>query len=261
MADTNYPRNLISRRGWKKGIEAVDIINNCSDAIIGHWIEGTYESCIDLTLGPGMERLKEESLPNKSVPNLSCSLLGALYLYEHFKYLPANDGKKLWDENTDVPDEMVSPDNYTILAKYFVVGWLIRNVHFYHIEYPHGFSKKKEYDAFKNKAEGVAEKRNIDAAYLKEWEELKFAVGSDKLRIAKLKGEARVNHNPTNLNFWHFTIDSYPAEDDVKAIANASDGWRYNMAANLADYLRRSFKYIEDSTDIPQISDSSLWEI
>ena len=83
MAETIYPQNIISRKGWKKGIEAIDILNNCPNAIIGHWVKGTFDSCVDNSLGEGMERLSEEALPTKDLPNLSCSLLGALYMFEN----------------------------------------------------------------------------------------------------------------------------------------------------------------------------------
>lgn len=260
MTDTIYPRNLISRKGWKKGIEAVDILNNCPDAIIGHWIQGSFDSCMDYSLGEGMERLSEDALPTKNLPNLSCSLLGALFLLEHFKYLPAEDGKKPWVEDTEIPEEMIMGKNFTILSNFIVVGWLIRKVHSYRVKYPHGFSKKKEYDAFRDKAIEVATKRNINAAYLKEWDNLVLAGQNQSQRVAELIGEARVNHDPTNLNFWHFTIDTYPAESDIKPIKNASDGWKFNVATNLADYLRRSFFCIDESTTIPQVTDKSIWE-
>lgn len=260
MINTSYPRNLISRKGWKKGIEAIDIINNCPDAIIGHWIKGTRESTLDSSLGQGMERITEEALPSKDIPNFSCNLLGALYYFEHFKYLPTEDGKKPWEGDTDIPDEMITEKNFTIISNFIVVGWMIRNVHLYKMKYPHGFSKKKEYDALRDKAIDVAKKREVNAAYLKEWDDLILAEGNQNQRVAELIGESRVNHAPTNLNFWHFTIDTYPAENDIKAIKNASEGWRFNLAANLADYLRRSFIFIDDSTDIPKITENTIWE-
>lgn len=260
MAETIYPRNIISRKGWKKGIEAIDILNNCPNAIIGHWVKGTFDSCVDNSLGEGMERLSEEALPTKDLPNLSCSLLGALYMFEDFRFLPADEGKKPWVEDTDVPEEMITEKNFIILSNIIVVGWLISKVHLYRMKYPHGFSKKKEYDTLKEKAIEVARNRSINATYLKEWDDLVLAEGSQNQRVAELIGEARVNHDPTNLNFWHFTIDTYPAESDIKPIKNASDGWRFYMAANLADYLRRSFMYINESTTIPQITEKSIWE-
>lgn len=215
---------------------------------------------IDVSLGEDMPSLKMEALPIKRIPNLSCSLLGALFQLEHFHFRQENDGKKSWEEDADVPDAMLTNEaNFVYMPEVTVVGWKIAFVESCVIPYKHPFQKKSEYDAKKQGAEEVGRKRGIDV-YLKEWEELTSAPQNSRLRIADFEGRAQVNHVPTNLNFWHFTIDSYPAESDVSYLKKASEGWRENMAVNFADILRRTFIYITDTTDIPPISDASIWE-
>jgi len=260
MANPQYPHDILPRKSWKKGILLKDVISCCPNALIGRWLEGPKESFLDDSLGDDMVALFPEALPVKSVPNLSCCLLGALFLYEHFHYHQINEGNKPWVGNTDIADDMLTTDNYIFMPKVTVIGWMINEVERYTIEYEHVFQKKKDYDKIKSAASQIADNKNIDVAYLKEWEELTSDPSNEKNRIAELKGGVRVNHDPTNMNYWHFTIDSYPAESEVNPLKNASDGWRKNMAVNLVDFLRRSFVHITESTTIPAITNSNVWE-
>ena len=61
------------------------------------------------------------------------------------------------------------------------------------------------------------------------------------------------------LNYWHFTIDVYPAEGDMNPLKNASDGWRRNLAANLCDFLRRCYEIIADDNQVAAVEDETLW--
>ncbi len=260
ITNLQYPLDLVSRLSWKHSIQAEDIVACCPDAIIGHWLEGPKERHLDFSLGDDMVALQPDSLPLVRIPNLSCSLLGALFHYDHFHFLQTNEGKTPWTGESDITDTMLTTDNYTYMPEITVIGWTINGVASYVIEYEHIFQKRSDYNNVKNTSANNYKKRGIESVFLKEWENLKVDPNNDKRRIAELKGGVKVNHAPTNLNYWHFTIDSYPAESDIKPLKNASDGWRKNMAANLVDYLRRSFIYITEETAIPTITDTKVWE-
>lgn len=256
MAKPDYPSEILPQQGWRQCICTQDLVERCPDAMLGHKLDGTLEQCIN----PEDDSIYMSVLPVDCIPNLSCSLLGTFFKVNHLHFLPDNEGKTPWEEGTVVGDEMMCKDNYNHYSDITVVGWKAREVQGKPLPYDHVFDKKTLYDAFKEAAKGIAELRKVEV-YLNEWEDLKKNPANSKLKIAEVVGEARVNHDPTNLNYWHFTIDIYPAESDIKPLKNASKGWSRNIATNLCDFLRHCYEIIENDAQVAVIDEKSLWEI
>ena len=254
-----YPHEILPKQNWREGVLSSEIISICQDAILGHMLNGQQEDCFDSSLGEDMLSILPEKLPLNRMPGLSCCLLGTSFILEHFHFLPNNDGKAPWHEGISVPEEIVNEDNYTYYPDVTVVGWQLKEIHEYKIPYIRKKKKKKEYEEFKDKVLAVSKKSNVAIIYLEEWEHLLENPEDKNYRIVNLFGEARVNHAPTMLNFWHYTIDLFPAENDAKPLTKVSDGWRFNMAENVCDILRRNFILISDDSDIPQIGDEKIW--
>ncbi len=258
MIPHQYPREILPSLGWKKGIKASDIANQCKDALVGHLLEGEEKDLMDFSLGEDLPQIRLEALPYKRVPNLSCSLLGVFFLPKHFHFLPKNEGEKTWEEDVEISEGLLVDDNYRYIEKIIVVGWSLTDIHQWPIKYSRSFAKKSDYDAFKKKSEEISKVRNIDMFCQEEWIRLKRDPNNSNLCIADAIGEAYINHDPTKLNYWHFTIDMYPAdsEDRVKGIGKK---WSNSMAIRLGDYLRQTFVIVGDTFPIPQITDKKLW--
>lgn len=253
-----YPSDILPQQGWRQCISASDVISCCKCALLGRKLDGEIVNCIDVSDGEGRWSIYMNALPITSVPNLSCSLLGALFKPHYLHFLPEGTGKQPWTGEETVTDEQIT-GNYSYFDSVTIVGWSIEKVHHLVLPYKHSFLKQNEYTQFRENAIEIATKRNLAQIYLKEWTDLMLSPTNSQLRIVDVFGEARVNHAPTMLNYWHFTIDLYAAENDFSPLKNASKGWRHNLALNLCDYLRHSFSLITDETDIPVIEDKNLW--
>lgn len=259
MADYRYPLEILPKETYRQEIDPAAIIEHQQRALLGHMLVGSENDSIDYSLGPDMPAIYQEALQIKRIPNLSCSLMGCCFCIENFHFLPQNKGKQPWIDDYQVEESLLeNKENYDYYPEITVVGWLLANIHLHPIPYKRSFGKKSEYDVFAQKARGVAENRKIDM-YLAEWNELKAKATDNELPAAEVKGQARVNHAPTNLNYWHFTIDFYSAEDDTKPQKNISGAWRNNMALNLWDYLRHTFDVLKSEEQIPRITDQSIW--
>lgn len=256
----SYPKDILPHKGWRECICVDEIIKCCPDAIIGHLIEEKQEDCLDTTLGDDYVRLRIDALPYKRIPNLSCSLFGAKFQPQHFHFLPINKGRESWQGNVDISDELLKDDNYRFISDIVVIGWKITNLHKWPVKYTRSFDKKSDFQSFSEKAEAVAKLRNIKLLCIQEWEKLIKELGPTQTKRVCIDvwGEARLNHDPTMLNYWHFTIDCYSADDDTNPILNIKN-WRNNLAIALGDYLRQVFFFVNDATIIPQISTEKLW--
>ena len=253
-----YPREILPCLGWKKGIKTSDVIDTCNEALLGHFFEGKIDNLIDSSLGEDFRQIRLEALPYKRIPNLSCCLLGAKFLPQHFHFLPNGEGKETWDENFEVSDELLTKDNFRYIEDIFVVGWTLSKLHHWPIIYQRSFDKKSNYDTFKKSSEELSKKRKIDQYIQEEWERMKRDSGTNLCTVTTI-GESCVNHDPTKLNYWHFTIDMYPS-DSENSVKDINKNWREGMAIRLGDYLRQSFVIINDPSSIPPITNKELWE-
>ena len=259
MADYLYPQGILPESTYRQEVNPAAIIEHQPLALLGHMLNGSEKDCIDYSLGEDMPVIYQDALQLKRVPNLSCSMMGCCFSIEDFHFLPQNKGKLAWKGDRQIEESLLEDkENYRYYAEITVVSWMLANIHLHPIPYKRSFGKKSEYDEFVKKANDVAQKRKIDI-YLAEWDELKAKTNEKELPVAEVKGLARVNHAPTNLNYWHFTIDFYSAEDDTNAQKNISGAWRNNMALNLWDYLRHNFDILRSEEQIPKIIDQSIW--
>ena len=93
----------------------------------------------------------------------------------------------------------------------------------------------------------------------KEWNDLLEDEDNKKLRIADFTGESRCNHAPTMLNYWHYTIDLYSADDSKTPLKKISKGWREKMGLYLQDYLCNSFLLLKEEAQVARIDDEHIW--
>ena len=228
--------------------------------MLGHLLVGTCKECIDDTAGEGMEFIRRDVLPLKRMANLSCSLLGTSFSLPCFHFLPDNEGKKPWKESVSVSEEMLSEQNYNYYPEVTVVGWGIQALESRPLPYPRLFAKKTEFEAYQKSAVDVAAERNVEIVQ-QEWAELLEDEQNKKMRVADFKGETRCNHAPTMLNYWHFTIDLYAANNNDNPLKRISKGWSEKMATNLQDYLCRTFVHLTDEAQVPRIAYEHICEI
>ena len=240
MAENEYPKHILPEVGWRVGITGGEIRSLCEDAVIGRRMDGSIEDYTEQRLGELY--LKSDALVLDSIPNLSTNLLGTVFRYEDFRFKQKEKGKDSWDGVSE-PDDLISNQNYEKhTGQMSVIGWEIKELDGVTFPYKRNFPKEADYKAFKDKAEDI---------YLEEFG--KLPVDDNKIRYKEMEGKIMLIHMPTNLNYWHFTIDLFPFEDKAKAIKNAKSSWREMMAYNVRDILYNTFLIISEDSDYPKI--------
>ncbi len=258
MESKEYPVHIIPTEGWNHDIKCDAILYVCGNAMIGRRIEGCAEDCIDSSLGEDAIFLKEEALATDEIPNLSTSLLGAKHEIDDFSFRQTGQGKAPWDkEEVSISAFCVDKDFVRIDTEFIVAGWSLFGLNNRDVPYRKTFNKKKEYDAFVDSVNKANESPNKEKIYLEEYEKLPKNEAGDS--YGEYNGKVIVNHAPTKLNYWHFTVDLYPVDSPDKPLKGVKGAWREMMAENVADYLRRSFYILPDSDlNLPPLIDK--WE-
>lgn len=257
---TKYPEELIPQESWEHEISVEDILNNNQDALIGRWVKGCKTDWVDYSLGEDMPILRDKAIDMARMLNISCSLLGALFLPEHFCFITQGKGSELWKESnySAIPQEEICENNYRIDKEIFVVAWSIHDIHGMMVPYSRTFADEGSYNLFAQNVKNVVENRTSDEdlRVVAEWNELKR--NNNGAYEAEIYSQLRVSHAPTYLNYWHFLVDAYPADDDDNAVLARKNAWQKSLTLNIWNALSSSIVIIEEGTDIPQLS-SSLW--
>lgn len=258
MTIPSYPREILPQPIWVQTIVVGDILKSCPNALLGHMLVGNYKECVDDSAGEGMDFIRRNALPLARMANLSCCLLGTFFLLHYFHFLPTNEGKKPWKAGVQVSEELLSVDNYSFFPEITNVGWPLLKLEGFPLPYLRKFTKQKEFTSFQDNVVAVAKERNREIV-LHEWAELTEDKDNKNLRVADFIGEVRNNHAPTLLNYWHFTIDMYSANDDKDPLKKVSKGWGEKMATNLQDFLCHSFVLLTETPQISTITDEGIW--
>lgn len=243
MENNEYPKSILPEKNWRKGISGSEILSCCKDAIIGRRIDGKKEEVIDESLGDDVKTLSEIALPTNRIRNLSTNLLGARFGLNEFKFNPRGNGKLNWNEEEEILEPIIIGQDFECLdiENFFVVGWYVNKVEGYMIPYTRTFESKKNYDKFIGQIK-PASKDDMDSIYFEEYEKLALVKNGRKIDFT---GSLKVNHQPTRLNYWHFTIDLYPAYEFEKPIKDEKSAWQRLMVENVWDYLRRTFLLLD----------------
>ncbi len=241
MQKTSYPPGLVPKVEWKTKLQTDVLLKQICDFCVIRRIDGSPETCIDQSLGTPI--LRSNTLRAKDVINMSVSLLGALFLLEHLEFRQVGAGKDNWN-GKKVGNSLLSSDNFQVVEQpFFEVVWSASEIHNQPIPYKKEVTKVSAFNQLKQDVERVSK------VVLGEFEVYKATE-------LPLKATTRLNHCPTNLNYWHFTFDTYPA-DGAKPILK-EDAWRKRVLEKAAkDILRISFFRIHDR-EIPTIP-PELW--
>lgn len=245
-----YPTHILPTKGWSKKIPTKELLNICSEALIARRFDGTYDQCVDLSLGEENTSLRFSKFRIEELPNISNSLVGTPHTLKDFCYSQKKNGREDWDGRKINLKDFKKEDFEKVENKITVVGWRVRKLHGMRLPYERSFPKGADFEVFKESlkqadASGMSDEERIEfhkQIALLAYQDLKI---KDKKRILELEGKALVNHDPTNLNYWHYTVDEYPEENPDVGIGKADKGWRQWMCKTLEDYMRHQFIYLD----------------
>lgn len=254
MSENKYPTVIVPQVGWRASITGDEIKSISGGLVVGRRIDGTTEEMLDTSLGEDAVSLKPKAITKERVPNLSICLLGGPHLIDHFSFRQIGHGAARWDgeENVDVESAVNGVDYLMAGEQWFVVGWTVESVHRVSFPYKRVFAKEAMYKGF---VDSINKLKSPESIYLDEYK--KLPVEGGKGPIFKATGEIRLNHFPTRLNYWHYTIDAYSMENPDNPIMELKNAWQKDIAANILDQFNRTFSIISDPNGVPTIKD---WE-
>lgn len=253
MEERKYPVHIIPYDGWTVQITCEAILKADAAAVIGRRMQGTSDKYLDFSLGEDEPFLKHNWIEKHELPNLSTSLLGAMFKPKDFQVIQKGDGDLTWKGENIVFDRFKEGEDYVWVEEpFFILGWKIEELEDKKLPYPHVFPKETDYALFSEKHKEVYEENKI---FLEEYQ--KLPRNEHKMPFLELIGVIKVNHNPKNLNYWHFTIDIYPF-DTEKPIEETKKSWMKAMALSFKDILSQTFIYPITESEIKEIKTSLL---
>lgn len=279
-----YPVHILPKPSW--GImDSGKIIRQCPSAIVARWFPGEKEEIISSEFGEGRGSLYYSAIKDMKIPNLSVNLLGTLVEIEDFRYNRRNGGDEKWEPGTlvSISDFQPEEDYYEIEGDITVIGWEMAKLHERPVNFPKDLNKEEEFYRLREEvkdqiSKGLGDKipsetynQLIIGEYLdlKVKDGIKCPEGIDKgssegrKKLKKLPrtidwgGETRLNHDPRNLDYWHFVMDLYVLESPEEPILKGKQAWFKSMCNVIKDRLRRTGIYLER---VPQSAKISDWQ-
>lgn len=243
----DYPEHILPLEGWPQPLSTGQLLAICPGAIIARRFEGTPHECVETQLGK--EVIKISKLNYKQMPNLSTSLIGAVHLVTDFHYRQTGNGEKPWEGETILMGDYEPDKDYTFHSgDLTVIGWRVSLIHQLPLPYRKVLPKQSDFEKLKDALKSAdaievttdsRRKEERQKIYLEAFKDL--ATDANKNKYVKLEGKAMVNHAPTKLNYWHYTIDEYTEDNPTTPIKDANNRQRELLCVALLDILRRKF--------------------
>lgn len=240
MQTSDYPAHLIPDTRWKRRMDSDEILESCGEFCVLRRIDGEVSTCINSD--NGIEFLTHDALRDSQAANLSMSLAGALLEVQDMRYIQKGEAQGDWDGQCVDAVNLIC-DNVTERPQpWFVVAWKASTIHKKEIPYKKGVNTQKDFERLK--ADSV---RQVLIDTLEEYNSA----------LTPLRGVTSLNHRPTNLNYWHFTLDIYPFDSKapIMEVSSKNKSFAKQVCKQL---LRYSFMRIDRKYKFPKLRDS-LW--
>ena len=246
MEIAQYPQYLIPQVTWRERM--------CTEEMLGAMDDFCLLRRCDCEEGKGIKMefvedggspfLTHEALSDQRIGNMSMSLLGTLFQKDDIKFKQRGDAMADWTGGEVDANRLIENWVEEVPQPWFVVVWFARGLHDKKVPYKKGGITNDKYEQFKADVEAV---RNIVLGTLDEY----------NAASEPLFGITKINHRPSNLNYWHFTLDTYPATR-AGYIEEPMDNSEKNLLKKVGkQLLRYSFRRYEEVT-IPVVKET-LW--
>lgn len=208
-------------------------------------IDGRREDCVDEEFGVENAFLKSDALKNSDIPEMSLSLLGALFNLEDLRYRQIKKAIEDWDGKRVCDDALIKECVVECPNPWFAIAWNITGLHEQTVPYKKEFSREKDFKRFVEEINRVSDIINM------EFEEYRKTVNP-------LVATTKLKHSPSFLNYWHFLFEIFPMGSE-KPMVETKSNWEKGLADKVAKQcLRYGFLYA-DNLNIKQLN-PSLWE-
>ena len=192
----------------------------------------------------GCPFLTHEALSDQRIANMSMSLLGALFQKEDIRFKQTDEAMADWNGCNVDADRLILTFVEEVPEPWFTVIWCANGLHNQEVPYKKGGIKADGYNQFKDEVERV---RGIVLGTLAE-----YNAAADPLY-----GLTKIIHRPSNLNYWHFTLDVFPATREGY-IEETLDNSEKNLLKKVGKQLLRFSFHRYGDIAIPSVKEE-LW--
>lgn len=217
-----YPYQILPKKEFFHLMDVKTLLACYPNLAVSRRVSGNVEDAF--VPFNGQKQLKDSLMGQ--VANMSLNLLGGLFDNEkHLRFCPKQNVED-WD-GQDV-DVRSLEGEYEIDACCFPIFFMAKDICDYPFTAPYYFQKEKDAEVFISSIPvGDIEKKYTD----------KF----NKQEPIEVKTHAVLKHAPTNFNYWHCVLDSYPNLSSNDAIPTSNKGAAKRIIKMLRADLIRNF--------------------
>lgn len=191
MADV-YPQEIIPQNGFRHSLDVGSLLAIYSNLAVSRRVKGDKEEAF--CEFNGKKQLKDELMGQ--VANMSVNLLGGLFENDkHLQFSPNKDSIDEWNgQEVDYED---LKEKFSMETACFPIYFFVKDIFNYPFTAPYYFQKEQDALVF------------ISSIPLDDIER-KYVEKFNKQEPVEVKTHAILKHAPTNFNYWHCVLDSYP---------------------------------------------------
>lgn len=199
-------------------IDVSSIINDSCPLFVGRRMPGTPECLVEIDDGLYLIPNGAYEELSRQVPDMSMNMLTTISKTDYLKWQQIRPASNSWDGlEVNILDYK---DCVSIVSPSFAIIYKAINLHQVNIPYKKSFNSREEYKKGKKYVDSVEEL--IDKNFQK----------SNKYSFTAV---SRLEHKPTNMNYWHITLDIY--EPDKDSFVKNNKGYRQDICEYVVDTM------------------------
>ncbi len=220
----DYPKEILPKKGFVVPFPFQKLSETCGDFLLCYRIDGSVEENLEPNTFNGQRKLKKTCFVH--LPHMSMNLHGGLFQPMHVRFIQKKSAGDRWDGKSDVSLEEH-------------IEHVTENEHYVPVFYRASELCQKDIKT----AVSFRDKSAFDAAS-KLFSESGYSFPSyEKDKYFDINTEIRVEHVPTNLNYWHTQMEVYPPHGE-KELKDDSATWRKRIFTQIRDSIL-CYRYAE----------------
>ena len=213
----DYPKEILPKKGFAMPFPLHELSKTYGDYLLCYRIDGCVEDNLEPGTFGGQQKLKKTCFEH--LPHMSMNLHGGLFLPEHVRFVQKKPASDRWDGVSDISLEEYTvhvTENERYVPVFYRASELCQNG----IKTLISFQDKSAYDAA---SKLFSESSSPFPPY-------------EKDKYFEVTIEIRVEHVPTNLNYWHTQMEVYPPQGK-KGLKDANATWRERIFNQIRDSI------------------------
>lgn len=197
-----YPQEILPSKRLVCPFPLCNLVDKMGDYEVCYRLNGPVDANKDVDGLGGKPVLKEECFEH--IAHLSLNLLGGLFKPEYVCFVQKKPGCEPWCGENIKYEEFASCINKT--ADAVPIFYLASKINQTDFNVTAVFNDSQSYKMFKDIVGGT-------------WPEFHRGIS------VEITSEVKIEHSPTNLNYWHLQMEVYP-EMSKDALNNENGVWR-----------------------------------